>query len=264
MAEVGELVEKYKAEGVMFYDDELNINNATLTDLLEGLIEYQEINKLDLRFRGFVKAELFTAEQAQLMYRAGFRAILSGVESGDKNILITMKKHTTPEINSNWVKLCHEAGIKAKALMSIGHPGETEESVQNSLIWVLNNKPDDVDWTIITQYPGSPYFDHSIPHPTLGMNGVWTYTAPHTGAILHSRAVDYSKQANYYKGIPGDYTSYVWTETLSPERLTELRDHCEQVSRLALGLQPIKSIAAQQFEHSMGQTLPKSILRSST
>ena len=261
LAEVDELVGKYGKEGIMFYDDELNINNATMIPLMEDLIRYQERVNKDLRLRGFVKAELFTQEQAHIMYRAGFRVMLSGVESGDDGVLLTMRKHTTRVINQSFVDKCHRAGMSAKALMSIGHPGESEETINNSLDWVLQAKPDDVDWTIITQYPGSPYFDLSEPHPT--KEGVWVYTDKKTGQVLYSQDVNYAERAEYYKGVPGDYTSYVWTDHLTPEALVANRDRVEQISRGALNLSPIQSVAAMQFEHSMGQrTLPKSILRS--
>lgn len=262
LEEVKILVEKYGKRGIMFYDDELNVSNKSLTQLLEGLIKYQRDSSLDLRLRGFIKAELFTSEQAKLMYLAGFRDILSGVESGDKNMLETMRKHTTPEINTRWVNLCHEAGLRVKALMSIGHPGETRETINNSLDWVLKNQPDDVDWTIITQYPGTPYFDQSVPHETA--DDVWVYTEPKTRNVLFSQDVNFAEKAEYYKGVPGNYTSYVWTKTLSPKDLVRLRDDCERLTRHALGLPEIQSVPAKQFEHSMGQEgrrLPISILR---
>jgi radical SAM superfamily enzyme YgiQ (UPF0313 family) len=261
LAEVDELVCRYGKRGIMFYDDELNIKNDSLMELLGGLTRYQIDHKLELRLRGFVKAELFTQEQAKAMYAAGFRILLSGIESGDREMLETMRKNTTPEINSRLLRYGHEAGLKMKALMSIGHPGESEQTIENSLKWVLENRPDDVDWTIITEYPGSPYFDQSTPHPE--KEGVWIYTEPKIGNVLYSQAVNFANTAEYYKGVPGDYTSYVWTEALSPDELVKQRDRCEITSRQELGLPSIVSVPAQQFEHSMGQRLPHSILRSS-
>jgi hypothetical protein len=64
----------------MFYDDELNVTKNGLEDLCKGLIDLQDRIGLEMRFRGFVKAELLTQEQADLMYEAGFRVLLSGVE----------------------------------------------------------------------------------------------------------------------------------------------------------------------------------------
>ena len=142
--------------------------------------------------------------------------------------------------------------------MSLGHPGESERTISDSLDWILHTRPDDVDWTIITEYPGSPYFDDSIRHPQ--DDSVWVYTSKKTGEALYSKELNYAKEANYYKGIPGDYSSFVWTDHLSSERLVELRDFCERVSRAALKLPPIQSVVAEQFEHSMG-ALPRNILR---
>lgn len=245
---------------VMFYDDELNISASNLEDLCKGLILLQDRLGLEMRFRGFVKAELFTPTQAKLMHDAGFRVLLSGVESGSDEMLKTMRKHTTALINSICLKYAQDAGLKFKALMSIGHPGESEQTIEESIKWVLKNKPDDIDWTIITQYPGSPYFDKSNYDED---QKAWLYTEPKTGNQLWSKSLDYTKEAEYYKGVPGDYTSYVWTKYLTPEKLVELRDMVESSSRSQLGLGPIIEAPVLQFEHSMGQGLPGNILRRS-
>lgn len=248
--------------GVMFYDDELNVVPKGLESLCRGLIDLQERLGIEMRFRGFIKAELFTPQQAKLMYDAGFRILLSGVESGDAEMLRTMRKHTTPEINSRCVRFAHEAGLKFKALMSIGHPGESQNSVDNSVNWVLANlrQDDDADWTIITQYPGSPYYDRSVYVPK---KNAWLYIEPQTGNGLWSREVDFATHESYYKGVPGQYEAYVWTDYLTPEKLVEFRDQAEAETRTTLNLPPIQSVAALQFEHSIGQKLPTNILRSS-
>jgi len=258
MGEIDEVVRKYHRTGFMFYDDELNISNEGLLLLLEELIKYQEKNNLDLRFRGFVRTDLFTQEQADMMYRAGFRVLLSGVESGSDTVLEAMNKRTTSEVNRRWIDRCRKSKIQSKALMSLGHPGESESTISESLEWILSTRPDDVDWTIITEFPGSPYFDESIKNPQ--DDSVWVYTSKKTGESLYSKELNYTKEASYYKGIPGSYSSFVWTDYLSPERLVEMRDLCEKISKAVLDLPPIQSVVAEQFEHSMG-ALPTNILR---
>ena len=68
-----------------------------------------------------------------------------------------------------------------------------------------------------------------------------------------SRAVDYVRETDYWKGLPGQYTAYVWTDFLSSEGLVKCWDEAERVTREALKLEPIRAVAARQFEHSMGQ-----------
>lgn len=250
--------------GVMFYDDELNVSPSNLEKLCTGLIDMQDRLGHEMRFRGFVKAELFTPEQARLMYQAGFKILLSGVESGSDRILSVMKKHTSRAINSRCVETAHNAGLSFKALMSIGHPGESETTIGESIEWVTNNLSvgDDVDWTIITQYPGSPYFDHSVYVPE---KNAWLYEMKNKKngevARLWSSEVDYLKEANYYKGVPGEYTAFVWTDYLNAQELVQLREIAEGYTREKLQLNQIGHNRLQQFEHSMGQSLPSQILK---
>lgn len=265
--EMKSIYETYGYPGFMFYDDELNVSPRALENLCDEVIKLQDELGVDFRLRGFVKAELFTREQAKKMYQAGFRVLLTGVESGSLEILDAIKKGTKPDTNQRCREYAGEAGLAFKALMSIGHPGESEQTVQDSIDWVLANKPEDVDWTIITPYPGADYFDRSVWDP---QHKAWKYTTklrfgPNRGKEVHlwNDELDYTQEADYYKGIPGEYQCHVFTETLNREELVELRDEAERLTRSKLGLSSIQRVDQLQFEHSMGQGLPLNILKSS-
>ena len=62
---------EYGIRGMMFYDDELNVNKG-IVGLMNAITE----TGISWRLRGFVKAELFTSQQAEAMYAAGFRWLL--------------------------------------------------------------------------------------------------------------------------------------------------------------------------------------------
>lgn len=246
-------------KGFMFQDDELNVNKQVVS-LMEKIIELQQRLGVEFRLRGFIKAELFTDEQAKVMYKAGFRWILTGFESGSPEILTVINKKATREENTECVNIAHRNGLKVKALMSIGHPGETKWSIMQTRDWLLGVKPADFDVTIITPYPGTPYYDLAIPHDLF--KGVWVYTHK-TGAKLFQYDVDYSRVADYYKGDPNDgYHSHVFTETLSPEELVKLRGEVETEVRNTLKI-PFYARAASslRYETSMGQfgSLPPNI-----
>jgi radical SAM superfamily enzyme YgiQ (UPF0313 family) len=261
VTEVTHLHETYGVRGIMFYDDELNVN-PKMVELMDALSATQERLGVDFRLRGFVKAQLFTDGQAAAMYRAGFRWVLTGFESGSPRILTNINKKATREDNTRCVEIARRHGLKVKALMSIGHPGETAETIAETRQWLLDVRPDDFDVTIITTYPGTPYYDEAVPHPTAP--GVWTYTYRKTGDRLHAYEVDYTKVADYYKGDPdGGYQAFVYTDALSAEELVRLRDGVERDVRARLGIPFNPSAPAIRFEHSMGQLgpLPPNILR---
>lgn len=251
VAEMLHLHRVYGVDAVMMYDDEININKSVI-DLMKQIVA----TRIDWRLRGFVKAELFTEEQAEAMYAAGFRWLLCGFESSHPTILRNIQKHATVADNTRMLRIAHKYGLKVKALMSFGHPGESEATVIATRDWLLAEKPDDFDCTLITTYPGCPYYDNAKQLES----GVYVFET--WGDKLYTYDVDYARDAMYYKGKPGDYKSYVWTDHLSPERLVELRDAIEAEVRAKLQIPYNAGLPALRFEQSMGQgNIPAYILR---
>jgi radical SAM superfamily enzyme YgiQ (UPF0313 family) len=261
ITEIKSIYEQYHFTGFMFYDDELNVNPHFL-ELLNALADLQDYYGVPFHFRGFVKAELFDEIQAHSMYRAGFRWILSGFESGSPRILQNIRKRATIEDNTRCIQIAHNHGLKVKALMSMGHPGESHKTIEQTREWLKVTHPDDLDITIITPYPGTAYYDHAVEDTT--EKGLWVYTIPENGDKLYNFETDYSHISVFYKGNPENgYNAFTYTDYLSSEELLEQRSKTEKEVREALNLPFNHSRASLQFEHSMGQTgaLPDFIVR---
>ncbi len=253
LQEIRELVDVYGARGIMFYDDELGIQQQPFIEMMNSLAAMN----LDLRLRGFVKSELFTDLQAEAMYRAGFRWLLCGFESGSPRILENINKKATREDNTRMLQTAHRNGLKVKALCSLAHPGENRETIADTRDWLLSEKPDDFDMTVISVYAGTPYHDEAVETEP----GVWTYTAKN-GDRLHSREYDFSEGGGVYKGIPGEYKSFTFTDYLSSEELVAARDALEAEVRASLQIPYNHGAAGTRYEASPGQ-MPGYILRSS-
>ena len=256
ISEIRSLYQTYGLKGYFFLDDELNINPRMVNDLrmIGGL---QEELGVEFKLRGFIKSNLFTEEQAKVMREVGFRQVLIGFESGSDRILTNIQKKATKAQNTRCMEIAYKYGLKVKALMSIGHAGESEQTITDTHDWLLEVKPFDFDCTVITTYPGTPYHDFAIPD-----GNIWVYTAKN-GDKLYETEMDYSESAKYYKGIPGQgYTSYVHTDYLGREDLVRMRDWVEKDVRNKLNIPFYAVTAGAQFEASMGQ-LPGYIYRSS-
>lgn len=262
--ELRHLYEVYGYTGFMFYDDELNVN-PKMVELMNAIAQLQKELGVEFRLRGFVKAELFTDQQAEAMGRAGFRWLLTGFESGSPRILTNINKKSTREQNTRAVHIAKKHGLKVKALMSVGHPGESKETIRETHNWLLQVEPDDFDVTIITTYPGTPYYDFARRDPI--RENIWIYTYEKTGDRLYSIEVDYNEVADYYKGDPdGGYKAYVFTDHLSSDELVEWRNFVERDVRKKLSIPFNPGAPAIRYEHSMGQfgvRLPAYILRTS-
>lgn len=252
--ELRHLYTTYGVNGIMFYDDELNVNKQVI-ELMRAIAAEGKRLGVEWKLRGFVKSELFTDEQAEAMYAAGFRWVLVGFESGSERILDNINKKANRDDNTRAVQIAKRHGLKVKALMSCGHAGESEETIHATRDWLLEVKPDDFDLTVITTYPGTPYFDHAVEiNPK-----IWTYTAPRSGDKLHAIETDFNKDESYYKGVPGEYKSFVFTDFLTPQRIVEIRDRVENDVRDKLRIPFNPGSPGVRYEASMGQ-LPAHIL----
>jgi radical SAM superfamily enzyme YgiQ (UPF0313 family) len=244
--EIDLLYKTYDVKAFMFYDDELNLNSS-IYSLLKELIKYQQQHNVEFLLRGCIKSELFNETQADLMSKAGFKKLLVGFESGSDKILKNINKKATKAENTRCIEIAKKYGIGIKALMSIGHPGESNETIQETYDWLLSSKPDEFDVTIITVIPGSKYYDDSV----MVEEGIWKYTT--NGDILYSVEVDNFTQYEYYKGIPGNYNSFVYTDYITREKLVESRDWLEKSVLEHLNIQKVLNTNSSLYEHSMGQ-----------
>lgn len=252
----------YGLDALMFYDDELNVSSE-MVDLMQAIAKAGRDKKIEWKLRGFIKSERFNEAQAAAMHEAGFRQILIGFESGSPRILENIQKIATQADNTRCMDIARRHNLKVKALMSFGHPGESAQTVEDTHKWLVEVEPSDFDVTIITPYPGSPYYDGALPLAEAD-SPVWVY-ACRSGDKLYQQEVDYAREADYYKGDPNDgYVSHVWTDFLSGEDLIHMRDETERGVREGLGIPFNPSRASELYEHSMGQTrLPDRILRTS-
>ena len=207
--------------GFMFYDDEINVNKPEFHKLLHALIEYQTSHDL-LSLRGFSRADLLTQEEATLMRAAGFKWLLVGFESGSDKMLKAMNKRVTVEQNTRAIEMARRAGMKVKALMSVGHPGESPETIEETRRWMKQVQPDDFDVTIVSIYPGTPYYEESVQCEN---QMSWLYEK--NGERLYSRDIDFMSDESNYKGRPGEYSCHIWTEYMQPIDLIRAREFLE-------------------------------------
>lgn len=259
VSEIESIYTQYGYRSVMAYDDELNVNPKIL-ELMLALESLQKKLGVEFRLRGFIKSQLLTDAQADAMYRAGFRWILVGFESGSDRILDNINKRASRAENTRCMEIAKRHGLKVKALMSIGHAGETEDTVRETKEWLLEVKPDDFDCTVITVFPGCPYFDFAVRHPENPND--WTFTAPKSKDRLHSYEVDYMEVEDFYKGKPGEYVSYVYTDSIPAHRFPILRDELESEVRQKLGIKFNPAGVTVRYEHSTGMSqMPPFILK---
>ena len=200
--------------GLQVYDDEVNISTKRLVAVA------RLFNVYGFKWRAFVRSNLFTRRQAEAMADNGCVEVCCGVESGSDEILQAVDKKATVADATRMVQVAREVGLRVKAFLILGLPGESEETAAATREWLLRVRPDDFDIAVFTPYPGS----HIHAHPT------W-YDINIEGS--------YWDVPYFHKGTPGQYKVVVSTSALSALRIQELRDEIEFQVRNELGLKQL-------------------------
>lgn len=136
--------------GLVFLDSTFSSSNIVF-NLCRGLMS------LNLHWTAEVRIDTATEEMLYAMKQAGCVYILFGVESGSNNILNSVNKDITVEKVRNKVKLALDLGLSVTCTFSIGHPNDTEETIEETiqLIKELKSYGASISTSIVTPYPGT-------------------------------------------------------------------------------------------------------------
>jgi len=141
-------------------------------------------------------------------------------------ILKDIKKGATKEDNRNLVRWCVKYGIRPKVFFQVGLPGETPETVEElrqEIVYLAALGLKDFDCSITTPYEGTPIYEHPEQHDIQ----------------FDKDELDFSKKVVLYKGIPGEYQSFVSHARLTRDDLVAARQMIEDEGRKAIGLEPL-------------------------
>jgi hopanoid biosynthesis associated radical SAM protein HpnJ len=93
------------------------------------------------------------------MKDAGCRLLIVGFESGDPQILKNIKKGATVERARDFVKDCHDLGLIIHADFILGLPGETRESIRNTINFAKQLDCETIQVSVAHAYPGTEFYD---------------------------------------------------------------------------------------------------------
>ena len=99
-------------------------------------------------------------ETLKAMKEAGCRLLIVGYESGDAQILKNIKKGATLEMAQRFTENCHKLGLVIHADFIVGLPGETRESLRNTIDFAKQLDTETIQVSIAHPYPGTEFYDY--------------------------------------------------------------------------------------------------------
>ncbi|MDZ7615463.1 MAG: radical SAM protein [Patescibacteria group bacterium] len=132
-----EMLKRRGVRSIHVQDDAFTANKRRCIDICDELIRRRY--RFDLKVRSRVNS--VDEELLRKMKAAGVRQIIYGFESGSQVVLDSMNKKTTVEMNRRAVDLTKKVGIACYGEIMVGMPGETPDTVNETLAFLLEKKP---------------------------------------------------------------------------------------------------------------------------
>ncbi len=94
------------------------------------------------------------------MKDAGGRLMIVGYESGDQQILKNIKKGATIDMARRFTANAHKLGLTIHADFIVGLPGETRDSIRNTINFAKELDCETIQVSLAHPYPGTEFFDY--------------------------------------------------------------------------------------------------------
>ncbi len=135
--ELNKLYELGTVKSINFIDDTFNVPPERFKDLLRMMIK----KKYGFKWHSYFRCQFADREMLELMKESGCEGVFLGIESGSQNILEKMNKKVTMDDYIRGHLLLNEYDIMTFDSFITGFPGETEETVKETIQFIEDMKP---------------------------------------------------------------------------------------------------------------------------
>ena len=97
-------------------------------------------------------------ETLRLLREAGLRHVVVGFESGNAQILKNIKKGVTKEQAIQFAKDCKTLGLSIHGAFIMGLPGETQETIRETIKFAIGMCLNSIQASIASPYPGTEFY----------------------------------------------------------------------------------------------------------
>jgi len=186
------LLKEMGLSNIHMYADLFTVNREQVVELCRLMIA----EKLNIRWTCNSRVDYVDEEMLRLMGQAGNWLISWGIESGNESILRHARKGAYPEKAERALRWAHQAGIKNWGYFIIGLPGETEETIRQTIDFAKRLPLDIALFHVAAPYPGTPFFFEVVENGWFRPGTRWEQVDMDQGTVLD------------YPGLPAERLLY--------------------------------------------------------
>jgi hopanoid biosynthesis associated radical SAM protein HpnJ len=141
-----------------FFDDDTFTDDRPRTEAIA-----RELGKLGVTWSCNAKANV-PRDTLKVMRDNGLRLLLVGYESGNQQILYNIRKGMRIDVARRFTKDCHELGITIHGTFILGLPGESRETIEETIRFATEINPHTIQVSLAAPYPGTELYRDAVQH----------------------------------------------------------------------------------------------------
>jgi anaerobic magnesium-protoporphyrin IX monomethyl ester cyclase len=173
--EIEEAVRTYGHDEIYFDDDTFTIDRQRVMDICR-LIRERGLEK-EMEWIAQCRVDTVDREMLEAMKAANCGYILFGVESGSPQMLKRMRKGITLDKVRSAFRLTREVGIKTQAFFLFGLPGDTQETIRETIELAKEINASSTQFAIAIPHPGTALYEECKANGWLTSESWADYTA---------------------------------------------------------------------------------------
>jgi hopanoid biosynthesis associated radical SAM protein HpnJ len=140
----------------IFFDDDTFTDAGPRAEAIA-----RELGKLGVPWSCNAKANV-PRETLKVLKDNGLRLLLVGYETGNQQILYNIKKGMRIDVARRFTRDCHELGITIHGTFILGLPGETKETIEETIKFATEINPHTIQVSLAAPYPGTFLYNQAV------------------------------------------------------------------------------------------------------
>lgn len=165
VSEIEEIIDKYGIKYITMWSDTFTLDRNFVLEICQQI----KSKKLIFSWMCNSRVDKIDRQLLKVMHSAGCIGISYGVESGNQEILDNIKKDVSVNDIKNAFLWTRQAGIESMAHIIFGLPGESEETIKETINLVKFLQPDYAQFYCAIPFPGTEFYH-------LAKNNNWLVT----------------------------------------------------------------------------------------
>jgi len=174
---------KLKSLGINYvnmYADLFTVSREQVMELCQRMID----EKIDMHWTSNSRVDYVDEEMLNMMGKAGSFMIAWGIESGNEQILKHARKGAYPDKVKRALTWAKQAGIMNWGYFIIGLPGETEQTIRQTIDFAKSLPLDIALFHVAAPYPGTPFFFEGVENNWFRPGTRWEHVDMDKGTVL--------------------------------------------------------------------------------